>query len=122
LNNTGNTNIGLDQGTNISINATNLRGETTDTLAIWASNFSVSWNTGGTPPAECDVGVIKATQMDDGNFTNITGTNLSAGNFSINDNKTGQEQIFFCILYAGSELTTQAYSTSNESSWTVQIA
>jgi hypothetical protein len=117
LNNTGNQAIGLT-AKNISINATNLRGETDTTIALWATNFTVHWETGdGPPPLEC-----AGTDMRQGIYTNITSANLSVGNFSLNDGGAGQERLYLCLQRAGSELTTQSYSTANESSWTIQIA
>ena len=49
--------------------------------------------------------------------------NLTKGNFSLNDGSTGQEKLYFCLRYAGTELSTQAYSTANntEWNWIVQI-
>ncbi len=47
--------------------------------------------------------------------------NLSRGNFTINDGNTGQEIYYFCIKLAGSDLTSQSYSTANEGSWTIKI-
>lgn len=117
LNNTGNVAIAGSTTGNISINSTNLRGETTDTLALWASNFSVFSGTGGTPPLECG-----GTQMSTYAFANITSANLTKGDFRNNDGSTGQEQLYFCLRLAGTELTTQAYSTSNETSWTIKIS
>ncbi len=114
LNNTGNKAIGAGAG-NITVNATNLRGETTATQALWAENFSVAWNTEGSPPAEC------ITNLSAGNFANVTTANLTKGNYSTNDGDTGQEELYFCIRYVGSELSSQAYSTANESTWTIQI-
>jgi len=115
LNNTGNQPIGISSG-NISINATNLRGETNSALALWAGNFSVGLNTG---KAECDVG-ISADAMVHSNFINITGATLPTGNYTIKDG-AAQEQLYFCIRKIGSELTNQYYSTANESAWTIRI-
>ena len=113
LNNTGNDDIALGE---IGINATNLLGETTDTLGLWASNFSINWSTGGTPIAEC-VGTI----MNASFYTNVTGANLTAGNYTQNNFNVGQEQLYFCLKLAGNELTTQPYSTTKNGAWTVRI-
>ena len=115
LNNTGNDII--DAG-NIAINASNLRGEATSTLALWANNFSIRWSDGGTPPAECGGNVMNRTA-----FVGITTANLTKGNYTINDGNTGQENLYFCLRLIGSELTTQAYSTANEAehAWIVRI-
>ncbi len=103
-NNTGNINK------LINVNSTNLRGESTSSLALWAGNFSVS---GG---SQC-----RSLNMTDHTYVNITSTNLPKGNFSVNNGTVGQEQIYFCLNLVGTELTAQSYSTANESTWTIQI-
>ena len=113
INNTGNKNITLG---NIQINATDLRGETDSNLALWAGNFSISPFTGTL--AECN---SSATTMNDSIFTNISSAWLPAGNYTKNDNVTGQETLFFCLQLTGTELSSQPYSTANETSWTIQI-
>jgi hypothetical protein len=115
MNNTGNVAI---PSTLLTINSTNLRGELTSTEALWAGNFSVGWNTGGTPPAECG-----GTSMVRGQFTALSIANLTRGNYTINNGITGQERLYFCLKVVGSELSTQAYSTANETEgvWTVKI-
>jgi hypothetical protein len=117
LNNTGNAEFGLTTG-NISINATSLRGETDATLALWAGNFTVNVATGGDPPAECTGNFLQ----DNSTFVDITGATLPNGNYSIADGTTGAEQLYICLTLAGSDLSTQSYSTSNESNWQIQIA
>jgi hypothetical protein len=112
LNNTGN--VPINTG-NIQINSTNLRGESDSSLALWAKNFSVSWDNGGTPPAECS-----GTAMNNKTLVGVATANVTEGNFTINDG-TAQEQLYFCLKIAGSELTTQSYSTANESTWGVKI-
>ncbi|MFA4952884.1 MAG: hypothetical protein WC584_01535 [Candidatus Pacearchaeota archaeon] len=114
LNNTGNVGITSE---NILINATNLRGETTNTIALWAENFSVGFATGTN--AECSLST--STIMNRTVWAAINIANLTAGNFTENNNYTGQEALYFCLRLAGSELTSQAYSTSNESTWTIKI-
>jgi hypothetical protein len=119
LNNTGNANIASGS---VQVNATNLRGETTSTLAIWAANMSVGTSQGGNPPTEC--GGAGATNMASTYaYTAVAGSALSRGNYSGNDGSTGQEQLYVCIRTVGSELTSQTYSTLNstEGSWTVKI-
>ena len=108
MNNTGNDPIATSS---IEINSSNLRGEGNPALALWAGNFSVSNSTGGTPPAECG-----GTTMVRNTFTGVGGANLTEGNYTINDG-TGQEQLYFCLNLAGTELTTQSYSTANETEW-----
>jgi hypothetical protein len=114
LNNTGNDVIDAPE---IEVNATNLRGETTSTLALWAGNFSIGHV--GTL-SECDSTLSNVTVAS--NFKGLSPANLSKGNFTANNYITGQEQLYFCLRYAGSELTTQAYSTANESAWTIRIS
>ncbi|MFH1327210.1 MAG: hypothetical protein ABIH59_03735 [archaeon] len=108
LNNTGN----VDKW--VEINATNLRGETDPTLAIWAGNFSVR-----------NISGCEGTAMVNDVFTNVTSATLPAGNISLNYKNltSGQEQIFVCIEEVGAELIAQAYSTANttENDWTIRI-
>lgn len=115
MNNTGNKQINAPD---IQINATNLRGETTSTEALWADNFTVSWANGSTPPVEC--GSAVSTNMSAGVYTNITTANLTVGNYTLN-NGTAQEELYFCIRIIGSELSNQQYSTANETAWTIRI-
>ncbi|MFH1290293.1 MAG: hypothetical protein ABIH92_02690 [Nanoarchaeota archaeon] len=114
MNNTGNQGIGITTG-NITVNATNLRGESDPTKALWAGNFSIGVSTGGSPPAECS-----GSTMNAGVYTNVSSATLPADNYTVNDGSTGQEQLYFCLKVVGSEITTQSYSTANESSWTIQ--
>ncbi len=115
INNTGNVLINYST---LKINATHLRGEKDDTEALWAGNFSVSWQTnGGDPPAECG-----GASMEYTTFTALLTANLSRGNYTLNDGSTGQEQLYFCIKETGVSLSTQPYSTSNESAWTIDIS
>ncbi len=114
LNNTGNKPITVG---NIQINGTNLRGETDSTKAIWANNISLSTFTGGSPPVECN---STSTNMSAGGFVGIAVATLGTGNLTLN-NGTGQSRLYPCIKIAGAELTSQSYSTANESSWTVKI-
>ena len=56
--------------------------------------------------------------------TGISGANLSNGNFTVGDGDTGQEELYLCLRYAGTELSAQSYSTGNETEglWTVEVA
>lgn len=124
LNNTGNQPIGLGGGsslTNISINATHLRGETNNTQALWAGNFSAYWDTGGISCSGAACLECWGTKMNYGTYTNLTGVNLTKGNYTLDDGYTGQEMLYFCLRLAGSDLSSQAYSTKNESVWTIRI-
>jgi hypothetical protein len=113
MNNTGNIVIPSNI---LKMNSTHLRGEENSAEAIWAGNFSINWSTGGSPPAECG-----GTPMNHGEFTAVTGANLSTGNYTLNDGATGQERLYFCIREVDSSLSTQAYSTADEGLWTVDI-
>ena len=121
LNNTGNDVI--DAG-GITINSSDLRGETTSSQKINASDMSVFHGTGGSCSGasctECGGSVMNRSV-----FNAVTGANLTAGNFTINNGNTGQEELYFCIrlLASSSILSAQSYSTANETewSWIVQI-
>lgn len=117
LNNTGN------QYVNMSINATDLMGEVTTTIGLYSGNFSVSSFTGGAgcSGATCLECAGSNMSVAKGNYANITNANLTRGNFTINDNNQGQEQLYFCLRYAGTELTSQAYSTASQGVWTIRI-
>jgi|GEM_PF-2042048 len=108
INNTGNIPI-----TNLTINATNLRGEINNEKALWAGNFSVGISTGVLNP-ECS-----SIFMRHGLFTQIAIANISKGNYT--SNVSAQEEFYFCITVVGSDLTTQAYSTAQEGPWTLSI-
>jgi len=116
LNNTGNYPINAP---NIKINATNLRGEEFPNYGLWAGNFSVSHLTSAAS-AECGDSTSDKTVAS--TYQGLSPANLTKGNYTVNDKNTGQEELYFCLLEAGSELVTQAYSTWNESAWTIQIS
>ena len=114
LNNTGNKNI---TSGNVQINATNLRGETDSSKAIWAGNMSVAILTGSS--IECNENTNQTAAFSPGLFTNATNATLMVGNHSVSD--VGNRNLYFCIRTIGSELSSQSYSTSNEGSWTIKI-
>ncbi len=119
LNNTGNKNMSANT---TQINVTNLRGETTTTVAIWSGNISVSWD--ATANEACDTSGgdgIAANNMTNTTFINVTTANLTKGNYFANDGSTGQEDFYFCIKTVGAELTSQSYSTSAYGPWQVRI-
>ena len=119
LNNTGNKNMSANT---TQVNATNLRGETTTTFAIWSGNISVGWD--ATALEACDTSGgdgTRANNMTNTTYVNITTANLTKGNYFTNDGSTGQEDFYFCIKTIGSELTSQQYSTSAYGPWQVQI-
>ncbi len=102
------------------MNATNLRGETDNTYGLWSGNFSMSWETSGgvAPNVEC-----AGTQMSvtSGNLVSLGTANLTRGNYTIGNRYEGQEELYVCLRYAGSELTSQSYSTALESAWVLEI-
>ncbi len=108
LNNTGNDII---VALGIEINSSNLRGETNSTQALWAGNFSVSWDEGSAPPAECGGTVMSRSSLE-----GIDTANLTKGNYTANDG-TAQERLYFCLKLTGTELSSQSYSTANETEW-----
>ena len=112
MNNTGNF-----PSTNISINATHLRGETVTTEVIYSQNFSVHWNNGGSPPAECN----NTARMGNEAWARVEVANLTKGNYSQNDGSTGQERLYFCLIYVASNLSTQSYSTATDGAWAANI-
>jgi len=112
LNNTGNDVI---DATGIAINSSNLRGETTPTEALWAGNFSADWDTGGScTGADCTE--CGGTTMVKAAYTALTVANLTKGNYT-DGNGEGQEELYVCLRLVGSELSTQSYSTANETEW-----
>ena len=88
INNTGNKNIDIG---NITINATDLRGEEDSDFAIWAGNITLNTTSGSN--AECAV----TNQLTHGKYLNITAANLSADNYTLNNGAQGQEQLYFCF-------------------------
>ncbi|MDO8528299.1 MAG: helix-turn-helix domain-containing protein, partial [Nanoarchaeota archaeon] len=121
INNTGNQEIGISTG-NISINATDLKGETDSSKALWSGNFSVSSFTGGScSGASCLECAGSQMNTVSGNYANITNANLTRGNFTLNNKNTGQEELYICLRYAGRELPNQAYSTQSQGVWTIKV-
>ncbi len=114
LNNTGNKNI---TSGNVQINATNLKGETDNTKAIWAGNMSVAILTGSS--AECNENTNQSAAFSPGVFTNATNGTLMVGNHSVAN--VGNRNLYLCIRTIGSELTSQSYSTTSEGAWTIKI-
>jgi len=120
LTNIGNQLVGNASGTsNISINATDLKGETNNLFMLYAENFSVWTATGGSPPIECDGG--SAGNLSKNMFANTTSAVLPKGNYTIGDINTGREQLWYCLRIAGADLPSQAYSTLNMTPWTIKI-
>lgn len=113
INNTGNYNF-----PNVTVRGYNLHGESVTTEFINVANFTIGNNTGSS--AECDTSAIQnATLLTNGTNAQIRHTNLSRGNYSVNNGVTGQEQLYYCIL-AVPPVSSQTYSTSyTGGSWIV---
>ncbi len=111
LNNTGNKDIAT---TGITLTGYNLRGLTTTSEFINAPNFSVS-NLNGTSSCsgiaclECN-GTITANAT----IETLPNAILSAGNNSRNyqNDTSGQENLFFCLMTVPSGISRQTYDTS----------
>ena len=88
---------------------------------MYTANISIGINTGSN--AECDnsTGANNASVMANAIFRKVQNANLSRGNNSANDDVTGQEKIYACLLQAGDEITAQSYSTANQGAWTIRI-
>ncbi len=112
LNNTGNYNV---TNNNVRVTAIDLYGQTTATERIFAGNFSARTLTGSS--VEC-----AGTNLVNGTATGVSGANITRGNHSLNDGATGQEQLYYCITKAPTDISSQTYSTTNAGSWTVSIA
>src|SRR3989344_1374876 len=117
MNNTGNKAIAAGS---IDLNATHLVGETDNTKALYAGNFTISLAANG--GIECGGTTTNVTTLARAVYTAITNSTLSRVNHSVNDGITGQEQLYSCLTLAGSELSSQSYSTSAQGAWTLRIA
>ncbi len=113
INNTGNKNITLN---GVTVNGTDLVGETTNTQSILVINFSVSDRNGTTSPnfLECN-----RTILANNTIVNITGANITRGNTSAGN---GQQKLYFCITVVIPTLSSQAYSTAQLRAWTIAVA
>ncbi|MEK6926021.1 MAG: hypothetical protein AABW50_01965 [Nanoarchaeota archaeon] len=108
VNNTGNS-------VDVSINVTsyNLRGETTITEFIFASNFTVENTSEG----------CSGTAMSNATALNVTSSIIQRGNHSLNYNNatSGQEQVYFCLKGPLAGISQQSYSSTAYGSWTLLI-
>ncbi len=104
MNNTGNS------ARDVNVTGINLPGVVDDTKIIYAENF-----TANNISASDGTGLVNATAIQ------ISNVYLTRGNHSINDNVTGQEQIYFYLEALNSDLISQNYSTSESQSWEVSI-
>jgi len=120
MNNTGNYHYASNSA-NISVNATNLVGESNGAYALYANNFTVGNTTGGSPLIEC--GGAGSTFMSRAVYQNVSSAVLGYGNTSVGTGP-GQTNLYNCLTLAGNELTSQAYSTNGPNSqgnWTVKV-
>ncbi len=121
LNNTGNFYFDLTTG-NISVNASDLAGESTGSYRLYAQNFTIGNTTGGSPPIECGT-ASNSFFMNNETYRNITSAKLPFGNLSAGGG-AAQSNLYVCLTFAGNELTSQAYSTGGPNSrgaWTVKV-
>ena len=94
---------------NVEVNATNLYGESNPSYALYAMNFTVKTTAG------CG-GTAMASQA----YTQVSGASLPVGNYTLGDT-TGQEELYYCLDSANSNLIAQSYSTNQAGAWTVKI-
>jgi hypothetical protein len=109
INNTGNSDIASP---NVQVTGIDLLGETNPGDAIYAGNFTFD------ETDSCDAG----PSLVNGTATGITGAVLNAGNNSVNDGSTGQEQLYGCLEALNAGLSSQSYSTGLGGSWTISIS
>ena len=117
LNNTGNQDFLVN---NIKINSTDLIGESDSGKALHSGNFTISNTTSG-GKAECDLSNVTASVMNKvsgAGYNTVGGANLSRGNYTVDDGRA-QENLYVCLAVAGSELSSQAYSTYSKGAWTL---
>jgi len=67
------------------------------------------WNTDG-DDIECSEAATIATPLVNGTNVQIINTNLTRGNHTVNDNQTGQEQLYYCFRTIPSTIQSQTYS------------
>ena len=116
INNTGNYNA-----KNISVNSTDVVGDSDGAYGLWANNFTVATVNGTAALLECQGSTTTGTTlMTNAAYTNISGSALNKANRT-NAGTVGQEQLFFCLRTVGSELISQQYSTTTKGSWTVKM-
>ena len=110
VNNTGNYNC-----TNLSITGVHPYGDTGSFLEV--ANFTSSINS--TTADTCDHG----DSLINGTAQQIFAANVTAGNYSLNDGKTAQEILYYCINEVPTGLASQEYSTSKTGSkaWTITM-
>ena len=107
VNNTRNDKVDLH------ITGLDLQGEYTKTEYIYAVNFTVDSITTG----------CSGTALVNNSGTNITSASLFKGNHSLNlnDETSGQEELFFCLKGVPQDISSQSYSSTAFGSWTIEI-
>ena len=116
INNTGNYNVSLG---NLQILGVDLLGQVNSSQAIFAGNFTVGNNTGGTPGLEC--GNTTATRLFNNSYIAPRNTSLPRGNRTINDGNTGQEYFYYCLTNVPTDISSQTYSTIGGGAWIIKI-
>ena len=123
LNNTGNKDIAT---TGITVTGYNLRGLTTTSEFINDKNFSVSNVNGSSSCSGVACLECNGTIMSNATAESLPNAILSAGNYSLNyqNDTSGQENLFFCLMTVPSEISRQTYDTSasnQTASWTITV-
>ncbi len=113
LNNTGNQNVSLG---NVRVQALDLAGETTPTVLLNASNFTVGIATGTNNPECAD------TRLANNTIVGISRVGLISGNNSLayNNFTSGQNTLYFCLAEVTAGVTQQSYSTRG-AAWTISV-
>ena len=114
INNTANKNI---TDGNVNVTAIDLQGAEILSDFIYANNFTVDIDTGGSCSGdgclECD-----GTVMVNNTATGITGATIDKGNNSAGD---GQEELYFCLNGMLQTISAQTYSTTGLGQWTIAV-
>ncbi len=104
MNNTGN------DEKDVNVTGINLPGVVDNTKIIYAENFTAN-----------NISASDGTGLNNATSVQIVNAYLNRGNYSINNNVTGQEQLYFYIEALNSDLISQNYSTSGSQPWEVSI-
>jgi len=107
---------------NIKVTAIDLRGITTTTQFLNASNFTASWNgTGGANSGVCNNATGGAgTKLVNVTAVGIGGANLTKGNQSIVGADLAHETIYYCIPQVPM-LVSQTYASNTTGAWLMGI-
>ena len=111
VNNTANKDIADGS---LTVQAIELQGDDDPTKALRATNFTVSINTGGSPPLDC-----AGTKMVNNTATGVTGASMNAGN---NSAAAGNRSLYFCLSEVPAGATSQTYSTTDLGAWTIAVS